>query len=171
MSRELSYKKINDYLEDLVSKNVDLKAFVGSSINELSNTLASANGIESPFFIFYGYRNRLSGNEQRTHNTKTISFAIAYNGIDANDYAKQKTAIDDAEIIGLEFLSRIYIDSKSPDIKWLYNNFLKETVTFESFEAEEAEGLFGSDFSFELKVPEPLIVTNSKWTDGNYCNG
>lgn len=171
MSRELSYKKINNYLEDLVSKNVDLKDFVGSSINELSNKLASANGVQSPFFIFYGYRNRLSGNEQRTNNTKTISFAIAFNGIDANDYSGQKQAIDTAEIIGLEFLSRIFIDSKSPDIKWLYNNFQKDTVTFETFEAEEAQGLFGSDFSFELKVPEALIVTNSKWTDGNYCSG
>jgi len=73
MSRELTYKKMNDYLEDLVSKNVDLKAFVGSSVNELANKLASNDGVESPFFIFYGYRNRLSGNEQRTHNSKTIS--------------------------------------------------------------------------------------------------
>lgn len=172
MSRELTYKKMNDYLEDLVSKNVDLKAFVGSSVNELANKLASNNGVESPFFIFYGYRNRLSGNEQRTHNSKTISFAIAYNGIDANDYVNQKDAIESGELIGLEFLSRIYIDSKSSEIKWLYNNFIKDTVTFEPFEAEEAQGLFGADFSFELKVPEALIVTQAKWTDGaNYCNG
>lgn len=172
MARELTYQKVNDYFESLANRHVDIKDFIGSSTEELVNKLSSHNGAASPFLFFYGYTNKLQGNTQRTFNQKTLSFGIAFTGIDMNDFAAQKTAIDSAEIIGLEVLSRIHLDSQSTEVQWLYNNFIKESCYFEPFDGEELEGLYGIDFNFDIKVPEPLVVTPEKWNDGTgICTG
>lgn len=170
--RELTYKGIKDYLQLLANSHIDIKEFIGGSADELENKLASFDSAESPFLFFYEYKNKLSGTTQRTFNQKTISFGICFSQVDANDYEAQTDAINACEIIGLEVLSRINLDSQGQSVKWLYNNFIKESAWFEPFEGEEFAGLYGMDFHFDLKVPEPLVVTPNKWTDGNtVCTG
>lgn len=171
MERIFSYAKADAFFRDLAEKNADIKDYCGTSADELANKLSSVDGVQSPILVFYGYRWKLSGNEQRTFNTRILSFAVFYNNIDADDFDAQRQAKDDAEAIGLEVLSRIYIMSKMPEIGWLYKNFEKETALGFEAEAENVTGMYGFEFHFELKVSEPLIVTPAKWSDGTqFCS-
>jgi len=170
MDRILSYQEVENYLSELADKNVDLRDFCGASREELDNKVASVAGFGSPGLVFFGYRWKLSGNKQRTHNTRTISFAILISGVPPDDYAAQTIAISEAEAIGLEVLSRIYQDSHRQDVGWLYDNFDKESVIGEDIPSMGQDGLCGMEFSFDLKVSEPLVVTHDKWSDGNlFC--
>lgn len=169
--RNLSYTKIDEYFQNLAEKNKHIKDYCGTSLSELQVKLTSHGGVLSPILILFRIHNKLAGNKQRTFNNRTISFTIAFAGINTEDFTAQKKAIDDAEAIGLQVLSRINIESKMPG-HWLYDNFDVNTAWFEDFEAEEAEGLFGSEFHFDLKVPEPLLVDPEDWTDGGqFCTG
>lgn len=168
--RVLSYKKVDEYFSSLAAKHVDVKDYIGTSTTELDSKLASVDGLQSPFFCFFNYQGKLSGNQQRTFNDRTLSFSICFTGIDAEDFPAQKQAIDDAEIIGLEILSRINIESKKEAIGWLYNNFQKDTAHYSEIELEGSEGVFGMEFHFDLKNTEPLVVSPDKWSDGNeFC--
>lgn len=170
--RQLSYIKVDEYFQDLSVKHVDIKDYCGTSVNELVNKIGQHSGIQSPILILFNIQNKLSGNQQRTLNNRTISFTVAFVVPDADDYVAQKKAIDDSEAIGLEILGRINIDSKGKKVDWLYNNFDPNTVHFMEFESETTEGLFGCEFHFDLKNPEPLLVDPAKWTDGgDYCTG
>lgn len=168
--RILSYKKVDEYFSALADKHVDIKDYIGTSTTELDSKLGSVDGLQSPFLCFFNYQSKLSGNQQRTFNERTLSFSICFTGINAEDFEAQKKAIDDAEIIGLEFLSRINIESKKEAIGWLYNNFQKDSVYYTEIELEKADGLFGMEFHFDLKNTEPLVVSPDKWTDGDtFC--
>lgn len=170
MARVLSYKKVDDYFKSLAEKHVDINDYVGDSTTEIDNKLDSVDGLQSPFLSFYSYEGKLSGNQQRTFNDRTLSFAICFTGIDAQNFEDQRKAKDDAELIGLEVLSRINVDSKNPLSGWLYNNFEKNTVFYTEIELDKSEGIFGMEFHFDLKVLEPLVVTPDKWSDGDqFC--
>ena len=170
MERVLDYKKVDDYLKSLAEKHVDIKDYVGDSTTELDDKVNTTDGLQSPFMSFYGYEGKLSGNQQRTFNERSLSFAICYSGISSGDFEAQRIAKRDAEIIGLEVLSRINVESKSPAIGWLYDNFVKESVQYIELEQELSEGLFGMEFHFNLKSLEPLVVTPDKWSDGDqFC--
>lgn len=172
MARLLTFKMVEDYMRDLQEKNVDLNDFIGTSVAELATKMSSASGLQKPVLILYQVSSILSGNDQRTFNTRKISFIIAYNEVDPDDFDAITMAKANAEAIGLEVLSRINYDSKKPETPWLYNKFIKDTIEYDAYEDEEVEGLVGMDFSFEIKVPEPLVATPAKWTDGNtICNG
>lgn len=172
MARLLTFKMVEDYMRDLQEKNVDLNDFIGTSVAELATKMSSASGLQKPVLILYQVSSILSGNDQRTFNTRKISFIIAYNEVDSDDFDAITMAKANAESIGLEVLSRINYDSKKPETPWLYNKLLKDTIEYNAYEDEEVEGLVGMDFSFEIKVPEPLVATPAKWTDGNtICNG
>lgn len=169
MERPLSYKKVNDYLADLANKHTDINDFVGTSPVELANKADTVNGLRTTL-VFYDYNGKLSGNEQRTFNNRRIGFSVIIPGVKADDFAAQDLAIDTCEAIGLEVMSRINVQSKMQDIGWLYNNFLKESVTMETIRAEDGVAFWGMDFSFELKTLEPLVVNPDKWSDGNiFC--
>lgn len=165
--RDHTYQKMHDYLQLLTNNHLELKEFIGASVDELQEKLSSFDGVQSPFLYFFDYSNKLSGNNQRTFNQKTISFGIAFLGVNVNDFVAINKAIDDAEILGLEVISRINYDSQKPEQKWLYNNFIKESCFFTPVEASEIEGMYGMDFTFDIKVPEPLVVDKTKWSDGN----
>ncbi|NRT11538.1 hypothetical protein [Flavobacterium sp. 14A] len=165
MSRPLSYKKVNAYFEDLATKHFDIDDYCGTSPSELGSKSDSTLGLRTTL-VFYDYSGKLSGNEQRTFNNRAVSFSIVIPGVKLDDYRGQDDAIDKCEAIGLEVLSRINIQSKMPEIGWLYNNFVKESVTMATIRNEEAIGFWGMDFSFELKTLEPLVVNPDKWSDG-----
>ena len=157
MERILTFEMVEDYLKSLSVRHVDIKDFVGTSISELATKLTAHGGIKSPFMVFYSLSSQLSGTKQRSFNTRRISFAIAFAGISREDFQRQKQAKNEAEQIGLDVLSRINYDSKVQGT-WLYDNFLKDSVVYEDYEDEEVEGLYGMDFHFELKLPEPLVA-------------
>lgn len=165
-NRILSYKKVDEYFELLAQKHVEINDYIGTSQTELSSKLTSFDGVASPFFVFFNYQGKLTGNQQRTFNTRTLSFSICYIVKDLEDFVAQKEAIDNAEIIGLEVLSRINYDSKLQNIGWLYNNFEKDSVNYNEIELEKPDGIFGMEFHFDLKNIEPLTATPEKWTDG-----
>lgn len=172
MDRILNFKMVEDYMKSLQEKNTDLQDFVGTSITELSNKLSSSGGILSPFLLLYKVSSVLSGNDQRTFNTRKISFVIGFAGVNVDDYEQITLKKAEAEAIGLEVLSRINYDSKKPETEWLYNKFLKDSIEYEDYQDEEVEGLVGQDFSFEIKVSEPLVATPNKWSDGDQiCTG
>lgn len=167
MARILTFKIVEEYLKSLSERHVDIQDFVGTSLSELATKLTAHYGIKSPFMVFYSISSQLSGTNQRSFNTRRISFVIASAGINKEDFEKQKEAIDKAEQIGLDVLSRINYDSKISGSDWLYNNFQKDTVIYEVYQDEEVEGLFGMDFHFDLKLPEPLVALPDKWSDGD----
>lgn len=171
MERILSYKKVNDYLQQLAQKHVDIQDFCGTSIDELESKINSTLGLLSPALVFINISSKLSGNTQRTFNQRSIFFSIVISGIKQDDFQGRIDAVSLSEQIGLEVLSRIEYDSKIESSGWLYKNFLKESVSFSEFDPKGAEGFVGMDFNFDLKTLEPLIVDPAKWTDGNaICN-
>jgi len=169
-NRQLTKNKVTDYLKSLTEKNVDLKKFIGSAPSEIDDVVDSNDGLSGAALNFYGYRWKLSGNAQRTFNTRTISFAILIDGVDPENYAAQEDAITSAEAMGLELISRIYQDSQRQDIAWLYNNIDKDAIIAEEIRGEKTEGLYGMDFHMDIKVSEPLTVDKEKWSDGDiFC--
>jgi hypothetical protein len=170
MERELSFIKVDQYLKSLTERNVDLQDYCSTSVFELRDKIASTDGVKSPILVFIGYQCKLDGNSQRTFNIRTISFSILFSGVGVDDFEAQRNAENSAEAIGLEILSRIHVDSKVPTSAWLYNNFLKESVGYSAVEQEGQDSFFGMDFHFDLKVPEPLVVDVSKWSDApEFC--
>jgi hypothetical protein len=166
MARVLSFSKVDAYFQELADKHIDIKDYCSTSIEELANKMATVAGIQSPILVFFDYFGKLSGNEQRTFNNRSLAFSILFSQVPADDFPAQRTAIDTAEEIGLEVLSRINIQSKMPTIGWLYNNFDKNSVTIEEVIAEGQDGFYGMEFHFDLKTLEPLVVDPAKWTDG-----
>lgn len=170
MERLLSYKKVDQYFEELATKHVDIKDYCGTSVFELGEKLDSSQTL-SPILVFFNYEGKLSGNQQRTFNNRSLSFSILFIGIKPDDVPAQLEAKNNAEIIGLEVLSRINVQSKMENIGWLYNNFDKDSVTYVEVDTD-LEGVHGMEFFFNLKTIEPLIVTPDKWSDGNiFCTG
>ena len=170
MARILSFNKVDDFFKELATKHVDIKDYCSTSVQEFANKIASVEGMQSPLLVFFDYYGHLEGKEQRTFNNRSLAFSILYTGVAADDYPGQRTAIDNAEEIGLEVLSRINVQSKMPDIGWLYNNFDKNSVTMDEVISEGSDGFYGMEFHFDLKVLESLIVTHSKWSDGDiFC--
>lgn len=170
MQRLMTFTALEDYFQSLAEKHLEIKDFCGTSKTELANKIGSHNGIETPILILFSVSSALSGNEQRTFNTREIAFAVVYVMNDFNDIEKVKENKTLAEGIGLDILSRINIESKMPEKEWLYNNFLKETVRYNEFEMQESIGLCGMEFFFSLKLPEKLTVDKEVWTDGDtFC--
>lgn len=170
MARVLSYKKVDNFFKELANKHVDIKDYCGTSVNKLAEKIASTTGFQSPGLVFFNYLGKLEGNQQRTFNNRSLAFSILYTKVPADDFEAQENAIDDAEEIGLEVLSRINVYSKMPESDWLYNNFDKNSVTFNEVISEGSDGYYGMEFHFDLKVLEPLIVVPEKWSDGNiFC--
>jgi hypothetical protein len=170
MGRILSYKKVDTFFKSLAEKNVDIKDYCGTSAEELAGKVASVEGIKAPILVFFDYSSKLEGNEQRTFSNRSLAFSILYPGIKREAFDAQNDAIDQAEEIGLEVLSRINVQSKMSDIGWLYNNFKKESVIMMEVKSEGQDGFYGMEFHFDLRTLEPLIVTSSKWSDGDiFC--
>jgi hypothetical protein len=170
MARVLSFKKVDAYFQELADKHIDIKDYCSTSIEELSNKIASVAGVESPILVFFDYFGKLEGKEQRTFNNRSLAFSILYTGVKADDFPGQRTAVNNAEEIGLEVLSRINVQSKMPAIGWLFNNFDKNTVNWDEIIAEGEDGFYGMEFHFDLKTLEPLVVTPEKWSDGDiFC--
>lgn len=172
MERILSFNKVDAYFQELATKHIDIKDYCSTSVEELANKMASTTGLVSPSLVFFDYYGKLSGTEQRTFNNRSLAFSILYTGVAHDDYPAQRLAVTNAEKIGLEVLSRINIQSKMPNIGWLYQNFDKDSVTYDEVIAEGQDGFYGMEFHFDLKVLEPLVVDPEKWTDGNiFCTG
>jgi hypothetical protein len=170
MARVLSFSKVEAYLKSLADKHVDIKDFCSTSPQELADKINSVEGIESPILIFFDYYCKLSGKEQRTFNNRSIAFSVLFSGVKADDFTARTIAVDTAEEIGLEVLSRINVQSKMPDIGWLYNNFEKGSANYNELIAEGQDGFYGMEFYFDLKTLEPLVVTPEKWSDGDiFC--
>lgn len=170
MERVLSFEKVDQYLASLAQKHVDINDYCSTSLLELQEKITSAAGISSPILVFFDYKWKLDGTPQRTFNTRTISFAVQFDKVPADDFVAQRNAINNAEKIGLELFSRIHIDSFNESIGWLYKNFIKESAHAVPSEPEGPDGYWGMDFHFDLKVPEPLTPDSEKWSDGNqFC--
>lgn len=170
MENTLSFKKVDDYFKELATKHVDIQDYCSTSVQELADKIGSVDGVKSPMLVFFDYYCKLSGKEQRTFNNRSLAFSILFKGVKSDDYPAQREAFDKAEEIGLEVLSRINIQSKMPDIGWLYNNFEKESATYEETSAEGADGFYGMEFHFDLKTLQPLVVNPDKWSDGQlFC--
>jgi hypothetical protein len=170
MSRILSFQKVDDYLRDLATKHVDIKDYCSTSVEELASKIGSVDGVVSPILVFYDYFCKLEGNAQRTFNNRSIAFSILYSGVKIDDFVGQREAKEKSEEIGLEVLSRINVQSKMPNIGWIYNNFDKNTANFDEVDLEGQDGFCGMEFHFDLKTLEPLIVNPDKWIDGNiFC--
>ena len=162
----LSYQELKDYLEALAKAHHGIKKFVGFSKQELHNELGKIRGEKFPMLCLFSYEGKLSGNEQRTFNARTIGFSVFKGGIAANDYTAQYAAISEAEQFGLEVLARINYDSKRfTSDHWLYQNFEKSTVRFEELRAFEAGGAYGMEFFFDIKVKQPFAVQAADWSD------
>lgn len=170
MARVLSFNKVDAFFRDLADKHVDINDYCSTSVEELASKIGTVAGIQSPILVFFDYFGKLSGNDQRTFNNRTLAFSIFFDKVQPDDFPAQRTAVNNAEEIGLEVLSRINIQSKMPDIGWLYNNFDKNTVTMNEVITEGQDGYYGMEFHFDLKTLEPLVVNPKKWSDGDiFC--
>jgi hypothetical protein len=163
--RILNYKICLDYFKDLVTQHKIIKSFVGYSAEELATEMAKIKGIPDPILVLYNYEGKLDGNNQRTFANRTISFAILKQVKKVDDFTAQYQAIADCEELGLSVLSRVNYDSKGKKVEWLYNNFIKDSVRFNEVKYKSSEGLFGMEFSFDLKTLEPLSIVADDWED------
>ena len=154
MARVLSFQKVDDFFRELATKHVDIKDYCSTSVQEFADKIASVDGMQSPLLVFFDYYSKLEGSIQRTFNSRSLAFSILYTGIQADDYPGQRLAVTNAEEIGLEVLSRINVQSKMPDIGWLYDNFEKNSVTMDEVISEGSDGFYGMEFHFDLKVLE-----------------
>ena len=167
---EMSYTTLDNFFRELAQKHVDINDYCGTSAEELAQKITSVNGVVSPILVFFNYSGKLYGTQQRTFNNRLVSFAIMFTGIKTDEFPEQRTAVNAAERIGLEILARINIQSKMPNIGWLYNNFDKELVTYDEIENEGEDEYYGMEFHFQLKNHEPLTVDKTKWSDGDiFC--
>lgn len=170
MARVLSFSKVDNYFQELANKHIDIKDYCSTSAEELASKIGSVVGLQTPFLVFYDYFGKLEGKEQRTFNNRSLAFSILFTGVAVDDFPGQRNAVNNAEEIGLEVLSRINVQSKMPAIGWLYNNFDKNTVTMDEVISDGQDGFYGMEFHFDLKTLEPLVVTPAKWTDGDiFC--
>lgn len=166
---QANFKKINDYFAGLVDATDKVKKFISVSERELMTALNKTTKTDDPFLVLFGYEGKLNGNNQRTIGVRTVSFSILFRVADANDFADQYEKINQAEEIGLQFLSRINYDSRSGEVDWLFNAFRKESVSFSEVSYQTASGLFGCEFHFDIEVKNPLIADNNFWTDKDFC--
>ena len=162
----LTYNELKEYLAHLATQHHGITSFVGWSRLELHNELGKLRGEKFPMLCLFEYEGKLTGNEQRTFNSRTVGFSIFSGGISTNDFAAQYSAISQAETYGLELLARINYDSnRLNSTHWLYKNFNKNTVRFEQLRASEQAMAYGMEFFFDLKVPQPFAVTAANWAD------
>lgn len=164
-----NFKKINNLFAYLVEKSTAVEKFISVSERELQNALSKTPKIEDPFLVLFGYEGKLDGNNQRTTGTRTVSFAVLFRISDPNNYTDQYEKINQAEEIGLQFLSRINYESKSGEISWLHNAFRKESVRFTEITYQTPNGLFGCEFHFDIDVKNPLIADSKFWKDKDFC--
>lgn len=165
MNRIITYNTILEYFKSLAKNHIAINSFIGYSPMELSTKMNTVKGIEYPALVLYNYEGKLDGNKQRTIAQRTISFAVVKHVKKLDNFDEQYTAIAESEVIGLAILSRINYDSKGNKVEWLYNNFLKESVHFNEVKLKGTDGLFGMEFSFDLKIPEPLSIVAEEWAD------
>lgn len=164
------FEKVRSYLSGLVDKTDHIKKFISVSERELQSVLSKTTKVDDPFMVFFGYEGKLTGNNQRTIGTRTISFSVLYRVINPNDFAGQYEKINQAENIGLQVLSRINRDSHpSSEETWLHNAFQKDSVKFSEVFYETAHGLFGCEFHFDLEVQNPLTADSDFWLDKDFC--
>jgi hypothetical protein len=104
MARVLSFSKVDAYFQELADTSISRIIAAPLSRNWLIKWQLSA-GIQSPILVFFDYFGKLSGNEQRTFNNRSLFFYL-FSQVPADDFPAQRTAIDTAEEIGLEVLSR-----------------------------------------------------------------
>lgn len=163
--RILNYNIVKEYFNELATNQKNINSFVGYSAEELATELGKLKGLPSPILVLYNYEGKLDGNNQRTFANRTISFAVLKQIKKLDDYTAQYKAIADCEELGLSVLSRINYDSKGKKIEWLYNNFIKDSVRFNEVRYKSSEGLFGMEFTFDLKTLEPLSIIAEDWED------
>lgn len=164
------FKQINDYFAALVSATNKINKFISVSDRQLQSILSSTTKVDDPFLVLFGYEGKLSGNDQRTIGTRTVSFSILYRVSDPNDFSDQYKKINLAEEIGLQVLARINQDSHpSSSVKWLHSAFQKDSVHFQEVFYQSGNGLFGCEFHFDLEVKNPLTVKSGFWTDKEFC--
>lgn len=163
--RILNYNIVKEYFKGLATKHKNINSFVGYSAEELATELAKVKGLASPTLVLYNYEGKLDGNNQRTFANRTISFAILKQVKKLDDFTAQYQAIADAEGLGLSVLSRINYDSKKGEIAWLSQNFIKDSVRFNEIKYKGQGGLFGMEFTFDLKTLEPLSIIAEDWED------
>lgn len=163
--RNLTYEILMEYFKYLSKNHADINSFVGYSSLEFQTEIKKVKGLEDYILVLYNYEGKLDGNNQRTISQRSISFAILKQVKKVHDFVGQYKAIAECEVIGLEVLSRINYDSKLDDVKWLYNNFVKESVNFKEVGLKTENGLFGMEFYFDIKTPEPLTILAEKWDD------
>jgi len=170
MQREVSYKKIKEYLEELVAKTDYIKGFVGSSRIELNNKLSSRGKLEDPFLVYFGYGGKLeSYSKQRTIGCRILTFSILFR-VPQNNYLAQQMAYDLGEKYGLNLIARIHWEATHQQHKWLARVFDKDSVEWANVEYDTANGLFGCEFTFSLPTKDPLTVDPDFWNDKkDYC--
>jgi hypothetical protein len=154
-----------DYFKDLAKNHADINSFVGYSSLDFQTQINTVKGLDDFILVLYNYEAKLEGNNQRTISQRSISFAILKKVKELHDFNAQYKAIAECEVIGLEVLSRVNYDSKLDEVKWLYNNFVKESVNFKEVGLKTESGLFGMEFFFDIKTPEPLTILAEKWDD------
>jgi hypothetical protein len=163
--RVVTYKTIHDYFKTLGENHKTIETFVGYSPEELAVQMGKLKGFKTPMMVLFNYEGKLDGNQQRTFATRTISFAILKTVVKPDNFTEQYNAIAESEVLGLSVLSRINYDSKCKNVEWLHNNFLKESVRFNEIKFKGKEALFGMEFFFDLKTPEPLVIEENNWND------
>ena len=165
IGRPVTYIAILEYFRMLADNHSQIQSFIGYSPLALQSKISSMKGLETPTLVLYDYEGRLDGNNQRTIAQRTISFALVESVKHGDDFDGQYESISVCEGIGLSVLSRINFESKKSDLKWLYNNFVKDSVRFNEIKLKGKDGMFGMQFSFDLRISEPLVINPCDWKD------
>ena len=162
MNNKSYFKPLEDYFENISKSSKYIGSFIPMSEGALDDVIA--NKPVYPFLVLVDYEGKLNANHQRTITTRTVTFAILFE-CKTDDKLGQRLRVNEAEGIGLQILSKIEHDSFCNEIDWLDKAFIKESVHFTKLEYLEYENLHGIEFSFDLKIKNPLNYDSNFWVN------
>lgn len=160
MNNKSYFQPIEDYFEQITKSTTKIGNFVPMSDGALDDILS--NKPIFPLLCLVDYEGKLNQNKQRTIATRTVTFSILFR-CPTDKKTDQREKVNEAEMIGLNILSKIEFDSCSGNNSWLKNAFKKESVHFSKIEYMSYNDLHGAEFSFDLDIKNPLNYDNEFW--------
>lgn len=159
----LTHKVITDYMQDLENKNTSTKSFFRFNIMEIQgairgNIIYPAMAMESPEGNFS------DSSVNNSLDKKIFAFSIL-DKPEKGNFDDENDKLDQCEIIGKQFLSRMRYDSFLPSSP-IYNCFNLSDVEYHKVGPIYTDRLFGYRFEIHLDDKKTNMQINpSEWTD------
>ena len=172
MTKNIGFKLIVSYLENLGILHTEIKQTFRWNSNEINNALPS--GVALPLMLIDAPQKSESKKGTATFNNHTCAFTVigkpGMSTAQFSAYTKQNEVITFCEEICDDITNRIEADNlvyklKNDDRAWLYGLLVE--ASFEGFKVGPvfSDRLFGYRVEFVLKSKRDKTVNSDKWDD------